>query len=244
MPRIAIVVGDYPDAEFARRRDRIVAFSGGDIDVGVIRIAPSAYAKGFDGDEAQPFVPQFVAGFRRAEAEGYDAVSPLGVLDIGIDAGRMSVSIPIVGALEASLHFATLLGRRAGLIVYSANLVATVQRLAEHYGFAHAVAGYGHVGTDLTELAASSARLHDAFVAAARTLIEANDADVIVSAGISLCPIHLDRTALERAIGLPVVEPIGAPIQLAASLVRMGIRHSRKCWPRRGENDRPHTRHG
>jgi Asp/Glu/hydantoin racemase len=231
MPRIAIVVGNYPDAEFARRRDRIVAFSADDIDVGVIRIAPSAYAKGFDGDEAQAFVPQFVEGFRQAESEGYDAVSPLGVLDIGIDAGRSAVSIPVVGALEASLHVAALLGRRAGLIVYSENLVATVERLAHHYRLATVVAGYGHVGTDLTELAASKARLHDAFVSAARALVDAHDADVIVSAGISLCPIHLDRSALEADLGLPVVEPIGAPVQVAASLARMRMGHSRKRWP-------------
>ena len=236
MPRIAIVVGNYPDAEFARRRDRIVAFSADDIDVGVIRIAPSAYAKGFDGDEAQAFVPQFVEGFRQAESEGYDAVSPLGVLDIGIDAGRSAVSIPVVGALEASLHVAALLGRRAGLIVYSENLVATVEGLAHHYGLASVVAGYGHVGTDLTELAASKARLHDAFVSAARALVDAHDADVIVSAGISLCPIHLDRSALEAELGLPVVEPIGAPIQVAASLARMHMAHSRKRWPPSGRS--------
>ena len=238
MPRIAIVVGHYPDVEFARRRDRIVAFSAADVDVGVIRIAPSAYARGFDGDEAEPFIPHFVDGFRQAEAEGYDAVSPLGVLDIGIDAGRSAVSIPVVGALEAALHVAALLGRRAGLIVYSENLVATVQRLAQRYGLERLVAGYGHVGTDLTELTASKGRLHDAFVSAARTLIDAKDADVIVSAGISLCPIHLDRDALEADLGLPVVEPIGAPIQLAASLARMRARHSRKRWPLRGPVDR------
>jgi len=241
MPRIAIVVGDYPDAEFARRRDRIIAFSAGDIDVGVIRITPSAYAKGFDGDVAQDFVPQFVEGFRQAEAEGYDAVNPLGVLDIGIDAGRSAVSIPVVGALEASLHIAGLLGRRAGLIVYSENLVSTVQQLAERYGLAGLVAGYGHVGTDLTELAASKARLHDAFVGAARALVDEHGADVIISAGISLCPIHLDRSALEGDIGLPVVEPIGAPIQLAAALARMNAGHSRKRWPKR-DGDRGATR--
>ena len=238
MPRIAIVVGSYPDAEFARRRDRIVAFSSDDVEVGVIRIAPSAYAKGFDGDEARRFVPHFVDGFRRAEAEGYDAASPLGVLDIGIDAGRRAVGIPVVGALEASLHVAALLGRRAGLIVYSDNLIATVERLARHYGLADLVAGCGHVGTDLTDLAATQARLHDAFVAAARTLVARNDADVIVSAGISLCPIHLDRKALEDEIGLPVVEPIGAPIQLAASLARMRAHHSRKRWPLGAPGDR------
>jgi allantoin racemase len=231
MPRIAIVVGDYPEAEFTRRRDRIVAYSQGDLDVGVIRITPSAYAKGFDGDEAQAFVPQFVEAFRQAEAQGYDAVSPLGVLDIGVDAGRCVVSIPVVGALEASLHVAALLGHRAGLIVYSENLVATVERLAEHYGFARLAVGFGHVGTDLTQLAEAKARLHDAFVTAARSLVQAHDADVIVSAGISLCPLHLDREALEADIGLPVVEPIGAPIQLAATLARMNARHSRKRWP-------------
>lgn len=230
MPRIAVVVGDYPDLEFARRRDKILSFAGGGIEVGVIRIAPSAYTKGFSGDESEAFVPFFVAGFKRAEADGYDGVVPLGVLDIGIDAGRSAVAIPVIGALEASIHVASFLGRRAGLIVYSENLITTVSRLVDHYAVSDAVAGYSHVGTDLTELAASKDRLHESFVAAARRLEQEHDADVIVSAGISLCPIHLDRAELEADIGLPVVEPIGAPIQIAASLARMKARHSRKRW--------------
>lgn len=224
MPRIAVVVGSYPDVEFARRRDRIVAYSQGDLDVGVIRIAPSAYAKGFDGDEAARFVPEFVDGFRRAQAEGYDAVVPLGVLDIGVEAGRAAVSIPVIGALEAALHLASFLGERVGLIVYSENLIATVTRLVHRYGLASRVAGYSHVGTDLTQLAASHEQLHDAFVTAARGLVSDHGADVIISAGISLCPIHLDRAQLEADLGLPVVEPIGAPIQIAATLVRMNVR--------------------
>ena len=232
MPRIAVVVGNYPDVEFARRRDRIVAFSSDDVEVGVIRIAPSAYARGFDGDEAERFVPDFVEGFRQAQHEGYDAVVPLGVLDIGIDAGRRAVTIPVIGALEAALHVAALLGDRAGLVVYSENLVATVSRLVDRYAMGGRVAGYAHVGTDLTELAASSDRLHDAFVTAARGLVSSHQADVIVSAGISLCPIHLDRGALEADIGLPVVEPIGAPIHVAAMLARLQARHSPMRWPR------------
>ena len=232
MPRIAVVVGNYPDVEFARRRNRIVAFSSGDVDVGVIRISPSAYAKGFDGDEAVRFVPDFVEGFRQAQREGYDGVLPLGVLDIGVDAGRSAVTIPVVGALEAALHIASLLGDHAGLIVYSENLIATVSALVDRYAMGARVAGYAHVGTDLTELAASKDRLHDAFVAAARDLVKSRHADVIVSAGISLCPIHLDRETLEADLGLPVVEPIGAPIHVAATLARLKARHSAKRWPR------------
>jgi len=230
MPRIAVVVGSYPEPEFVRRRDTILAFAGGDVEVGVVRIAPSPYAKGF-GDAVEPLVPSFVEGFRQAQAEGYEGVVPLGVLDIGIDAGRRAVTIPVVGALEAALHVAGLLGVRAGLIVYSENLVAPVAGLADRYGLSRLVAGYGHVGTDLTELASSKHRLHDAFVKAAEKLVHEHSVDVIVSAGISLCPVHLDRAALEAEIGLPVVEPIGAPIQIAAALARLRAHHSPRRWP-------------
>ena len=37
---------------------------------------------------------------------------------------------------------------------------------------------------------------------------------------------------LSAQIGVPVVEGIGAPIRLAAMFASLGLRHSRKHWPK------------
>jgi Asp/Glu/hydantoin racemase len=37
---------------------------------------------------------------------------------------------------------------------------------------------------------------------------------------------------LARELGVPVVEGIGAPIRIAAMLAGLGLRHSRKRWPK------------
>lgn len=232
MIRIAVVLGDYPPVELALRRDRILAYSTPEVEVGVVRASATPYVRDIDGRSAEATVPSYVDAFRRAEAEGYHAVIPLGALDIGVDAGRRAVDIPVVGPLEATLHLAAMLGRRVGLIAYSENLVPTIEGLVERYGLSAGVGGYSHVGTPITELSAAHDQLHGRFVTAARELIARKDIDVIVSAGISLCPIHIDRTALEKDLDLPVVEAIAAPIELAAALARSRSRHSRRTWPR------------
>jgi allantoin racemase len=231
MPRIAMIMGNYPEPEYSRRRDKILSYSGGDLEMGVIRVPPSPYQAGFGGDGASTLVPVFVEAFRQAEAEGYEAVIPLGVLDIGVEAGRHAVNIPVIGTLESVLHVASFLGRRIGLISYSENLLPVLSGLVGKYGFTTQVVGYAHVGTELTGLASASDRLQNLFIAEARALERTHQVDVIVSAGISLCPLHIDRLELERQLGLPVVEAIGAPIQMAAAVTRLNARHSRKTWP-------------
>lgn len=221
-PRIAVVVGQYPQVELERRRVKILSYRGAHVDVGVIVIEPTPYQLGFGGAGTEAVDRYYVEAFRRAQDAGYDAVVPLGVLDIGVDAGANAVRIPVVGPLRASLQVASHLGRRAGLIAYSANLIPTIADLVGRYGLAQQVCGYADVGTDLTELASVRDQLHARFVEAARRLRRDQGADVIVSAGISLCPIHLEREQLEADLGVRVVEAIGAPIELAATLARMG----------------------
>jgi allantoin racemase len=225
--RVAVVVGSYPPVEAARRADMIRRYSTSTVDVDVITITPSPYVNGFTGKEAVSTIPAFVEGFREAEAAGYDAVLPLGVLDIGIDEGRKAVNIPVVGAYEAAIHMAALMGRRLGVITYNAGLLPTLEALTAKYGLAALISGYDHVGFELPDFAAKSDQLEDGFCDAAARLIQ-QGANVIVSAGISLCPVHLDRDRLQKRMGLPVVEALGAPIAIAAMLARLRSGSPRK----------------
>lgn len=55
---------------------------------------------------------------------------------------------------------------------------------------------------------------------------------MILPTGITQCPVHVKPDWLSDKLGVPVVEGIGAPIRLAAMFADLGLRHSRKYWPK------------
>jgi allantoin racemase len=218
--RVAVVVGGYPPEEFERRATQIRSYSGDGLEVDVVGVTPSPYVPGFTSRDAVSAVPEFVEGFRRAQEAGFDAVLPLGILDIGVDEGRRAVDIPVVGAFEALMHMAAFFGRKVGVMTYNAGLVPSLQAHAARYHVQELICGYGHVGYEMPDFVARQHLLEDAFCNAAKKLIRAG-AEVIACAGISLCPVHLQRAVLQQRLGLPVVEAIEAPVAMAAMLARL-----------------------
>src|SRR5216683_1362010 len=109
MIRVAFVIGNYPPQERRLREDAARSYSSADVEVGIVSVA----ARPFDGlgpAEIQAAAPLFHEAFRRAGREGYDAIVPLGMLDLGVDGGRSVVDIPVVEPLQAALHVAALVG--------------------------------------------------------------------------------------------------------------------------------------
>ena len=62
---------------------------------------------------------------------------------------------------------------------------------------------------------------------------------MIIVHGITQCPVHMKADWLSKELGVPVVEGIGAPIRMAAMLAGLGLKHSRKRWPK--SNARPNV---
>ena len=232
MIRVAFVVGEYPGPERKRRMDAALAYSSAEVEVGIIGVPATPYLHGLTPAELQLVAPAFIDAFRRAEAEGYDAVVPLGMLDLGVDGGRSAVDIPVIGPCQASLHIAAQLGDRIGLIGYHEILTPMMEDLVHRHGMSDWVVGWRSTGIDLPDLAANHDAVVENFVAAARSLIEKDRADVIIPMGISQCPVHIKPDWLIRELGVPVVEGIGAPIRFAAMLKSLNLKHSRRRWPR------------
>lgn len=231
MIRVAFVIGDYPPEERRRREEVALSYSSAEVEVGIVSVPASPYVYGLSPAEIQLTAPYFIEAFRQAEREGYDAVVPLGMLDLGVDGGKSAVGIPVVGPCESSLHIAALLGDRFGLLVYHPSLIPFSRAIVRRYGMESWVAGFRSVGFDLPDLAAHHDEVVENFVASARSLMDENGADVIIPMGISQCPVHIKPDWLRRELGVPVVEGIGAPIRMAAMLVSLGLKHSRVRWP-------------
>ena len=237
MIKIAFVIGDYPPQERRRREEVARSYSSADVEVGIVSVA----ARPFDGlgpAEIQAAAPLFHEAFRQAERAGYDAVVPLGMLDLGVDGGRSAVDIPVVAPLQATLHVAAQVGEQFGVVCYHPSAIARHRAQTRAYGMEPFIAGRRASGFYLQHIADNRERMIESFLAAARALIDEDGADVIIAQGITQCPIEMKPRWLMDELGVPVVEGIGAPIKMAATLVGLGLTQSRIRWQKAGAQPR------
>jgi allantoin racemase len=237
MIKVAFVIGDYPPEQLRLREDVAKSYSSADVEVGIISVP----ARPFDGltpAEIQGAAPIFHEAFRQAEREGYDAVVPLGMLDIGVEGGRSAVDIPVIAPLQAVLHVAAQVGEHFGVVCYHPSAMPRHRAQCIAYGMENFIAGRRASGFYVQHIAANKDRMIESFLMAARALIEEDGADVIIPQGITQCPVQMKPQWLSEQLGVPVVEGIGAPIRLAALLAGLGLKQSRVRWQKQGSQPR------
>jgi len=237
MIRVAFVIGDYPVEQRRLREEAALSYSSAEVEVGILSVP----ARPFDGltpAEIQAAAPIFHEAFRQAEREGYDAVVPLGMLDIGVEGGRSAVDIPVVGPLQATLHVAAQVGEHFGIVCYHPASIYRHRAQCIAYGMEQFIAGRRASGFYVQHIADNRDQMIESFLMAARALIEEDRADVIIPQGITQCPVQMKPKWLSKELGVPVVEGIGAPIRLAATLVSLGLKQSRLRWQKEGSQPR------
>jgi Asp/Glu/hydantoin racemase len=171
-----------------------------------------------------------------AADEGYDAFVIGHFQDPGVYEARSAVRMPVVGAGEATLHFAAQLGRRLALV--SIDPVFEVWHLeqAERYGLAGRIAGVtglGFAAEDFNPAFAGDetalARMRAVFRDKALPLVEAG-ADVVIPAGI-LPALLLCGERGYRIGHAPVVNSAAVALKAAEMMVALhrldGIEPSR-----------------
>jgi allantoin racemase len=237
MIRVAFVIGEYPPEQLRLRQHVAKSYSSAEVEVGILSVP----ARPFDGltpAEIQAAAPIFHEAFRQAEREGYDAVVPLGMLDIGVEGGRSAVDIPVIAPLQAVLHVAAQVGEHFGVVCYHPSAMPRHRAQCIAYGMENFIAGRRASGFYVQHIADNRDKMIESFLMAARALIEENGADVIIPQGITQCPVQMKPKWLSEQLGVPIVEGIGAPIRLAALLAGLGLKHSRVRWQRQGSQPR------
>ena len=231
MIRIAFIIGEYPPDERRKRERAALAYASPEVEVGLISVGASPYNR-LGLAEIEAVAPLFHKAYVQAEKEGYDAAVPLGMLDLGVEGGRCLVDIPVVAPFEATLHVASLLGDRFGLVNYEAYSTPRTLARARKYGMEQCIVGIRSVQMPISQMTENRDRLVETFLRHARDLIDESGAQVIIPSGISQCPVQMKPDFLASELGVPVVDGIGAPIRVAAMLVSLGYKHSRIRYPR------------
>lgn len=212
------------DAE-SEKEFRSYAFTGTEVSVTHLDYGPASVES--ELDEAL-CIPDFLRKAQEAEAEGYDAVISDCFGDPGVKPAREVLKIPVIGAAEASMHFAATLGHRFSVVTVLPNILPMIENLAKLYGLENKLASVRSVDIPVLELENKEKTiraLHKEMLAA----IKEDNAHVIVLGCTGMMGVAKECEKLLKQDGyeVPVVNAAAASLKFIEALTAMGLKPSR-----------------
>ena len=230
--KIMIVLGEYPAEEAERRRQAVLKCASPGTEIG-FAVIKATFFRRFNSQvnslSAGPLVAEVA---QRAEADRYDAVIPFGTLDAGVELARNLVRIPVVGAGQSVLHLGAQLSNRLGVVAYEEKSIPFIRKQMHAWRVADSVVGIRSVEIPLPESTKNRDAMRIRFIEVARELIDEFDAEIIVPMGVTMVPVQYSPQEFASELGVPVMDALKTSIQTAEMLVRMGLTHSTKTYPR------------
>ncbi|MEK3953977.1 aspartate/glutamate racemase family protein [Psychrobacillus sp. FSL K6-1464] len=163
---------------------------------------------------------QFIRNAMIAEKAGYDAVFIGTIPDVGLIEARSIVDIPVIGYGQASMHIASMLGTKIGIVNFLAPLVDQLRFNAQQYGLGEKVGPIiqADIGFyDILEGFDNPQPIIEKFTIAAQQAI-AQGADVIIP-GEGPMNIFLANFGIHHVDNVPIIDSFGAGIKMCETMV-------------------------
>lgn len=163
---------------------------------------------------------QFIRNAMIAEKAGYDAVFIGTIPDVGLIEARSIVDIPVIGYGQASMHIASMLGTKIGIVNFLAPLVDQLRFNAQQYGLGEKVGPIiqADIGFyDILEGFDNPQPIIEKFTIAAQQAI-AQGADVIIP-GEGPMNIFLAKFGIHHVDNVPIIDSFGAGIKMCETMV-------------------------
>lgn len=197
-----------------------------EIHIATIKRGPKEITSAYDEAKAVGYVLEEA---EKAQKEGYDAVAMSCALDVGVDAMREALDIPVVGAFQASVHLASLLGSKFSIITGGhGGAVRATEDLVSKYGFKSKLASIRQVNITPLQFAVEKQELKNRILVEAKKAVEEDGANILIL-GCSGMNVAL---WLQEEVGVPVIDPLIAVIKTLEVLGKMKISHSKLAYPK------------
>ncbi len=193
-------------------------------DVRSIENGPASIESEFDDRLASPWVLDEV---KRAETEGYDAVFVSCMGDVGINAARELVNIPVIGPFQACAAIAMTLGDRFSVVTILDNLKNIFLRKAREYGVGENLASVRSIDVPVLELDNRRPQVVSAIASESKKAVKEDGADSIILGCTGF--VGLAREVQDK-VGVPVLDPTPISVKLAELLVSSNLSHSRVAY--------------
>jgi len=195
-----------------------------EIHIATIKIGPTEINSTYDDAKAVNCVLEEA---EKAEKEGFDAVGMSCFMDVGVDAMREAVDIPVVGAGQASIHLASLLGTKISIITSGPKGKRSIEDLVNKYGFAHKLVSVRHIDLTPLQFAIEKESLKKHLLEQAKQAVNEDGADVII---LGCAGMNVAQWLKER-VGVPVIDPLVAMLKTLEILGTMKLGHSKLAYP-------------
>lgn len=176
--------------------------------------------------------PAILRSVKEAEEKGFSAVVIDCFCDPALDAARDLVSIPVVGANEASCHLAAQIAPRFSIINTLPEVEPLIRRALAKRGLLQYVASMISIGISALELEKNRERSASAIARATEKAFREDRAyAVILGCGNMSSLLTLVRKQLvEKGIDIPIVEPLRAAVYSAIMFSLIGTSHSKSAY--------------
>jgi Asp/Glu/hydantoin racemase len=170
---------------------------------------------------------EVVKSILKAEAEGFDGVAGACYFDSGIKTSSSLMSIPVVGAAEASMHLAGIMGRKAAVITSEPAWIPEMEQHLMDLGFGAAAISHKPVRAlsvpmdKMLEglMSGDYTAVIEDFTAVSKQCID-EGADVLI-AGCGLISPMFTVNWVTEIDGAPVIDPMIASLKITEMLVRL-----------------------
>jgi allantoin racemase len=171
-----------------------------------------------------------------ARRGSYDAAVIACFGDPGLDAAKELLEVPVLGISEAAFHAAAMLGRRFGIVSFTAALRPMFEDCLAQHGLAARCAGFrmgppfagdpGRVAEERAEM----------LVALCRESVEEDGAEAVILAGGPLAGL---APVLAPRVPVPLVDGTAAAVRLAQALVGLAPPGAARPRPQRAPSGFP-----
>ncbi len=199
--------------------------SGTQLSLRCLRAGPASIECFVDEVMATPYILEEVV---KAEGEGEQAVVINCFGDPALWASREAVRIPVVGAGQAAMVLAGILGESFSIVTVLDKVVPMIKRNARLYGLSNRLASIRWVNVPVLQIEQDRDSAVQRVIREAEVAVEQDGAEVVV-----LGCTGFSRLAAEvrKELPVPVVDPTLAAIKMAEVLVSRGWSHSKSAFP-------------
>ena len=178
--------------------------------------------------------PDILCEVIRGEDQGMDAVIIDCMFDPALFAARERVTIPVVGAAQASMSLAATLGDRFSVIGILERDRPPIYDLWRLYDLTARGASVRVIDIPVLSLQDDDEALIKAIISEGAFAITEDHAHVLVFGCTGMAGIKeaVERGLAEKGyIGIPIIDPSGAAVKQAENQVALGLSHSKLTFP-------------
>jgi Asp/Glu/hydantoin racemase len=159
----------------------------------------------------------------------YDAAVIACFGDPGLDAAKELLDVPVLGISEAAFHAAAMLGRRFGVVSFTAALRPMFEDCLAHHGMAARCAGFRMGPPFAGDPGRVAEERLDLLAALCAESVEQDGAEAVILAGGPLAGL---APVLQPRVAVPLVDGTQAAVRLAEALAGLVPASPRPRRPR------------